>query len=165
MQLGSLHRQLHVTQVKLHAATTTSAGTQDKITALKQQLTNANVQIQGQQEQITSLQTHYHILNAEKGAAEVHCTLQTIKNAQLCHQLDGQKHQSKCQRLHNTTGRFLTLPQAQAAFHAQQEERATRLALETEKQAEKTAAQHTRELQRAHNAINKTFDAFSLIQA
>ena len=159
MQLGVLRRQLHITSDKLRTITSISAGTQEEINALQRRLTAATAQIQGQQAHIASLQTHCRLLNAEKGAAEAHCTLRTMENTELRQQLEGQKHRSKRQRIRNTAGRFLTLPQAQAAFHTQQEERATQLALETEKQAERTVANRARELQRAHNAIHKTFDA------
>ena len=74
-------------------------------------------------------------------------------------QLDEQKRRSKRQHIHSTNGRFLTLPQAEAAFHSQQEEQASCLAAQAQQQAQREEADRVRELQRAENALNKMFSA------
>ena len=90
--------------------------------------------------QIDHLLTHCRLLNAEKGAAEAHCTLQSLKVQDLWKQLDEQKHQSKCQCIHSTSGQFLTLPQAEAAFRLQQEQQASRLAAQSQQQVQREEA-------------------------
>ena len=74
-------------------------------------------------------------------------------------QLDEQKRHSKRQRIHSTNGRFLTLPQAEAAFRSQQEQRASHLAAQAQQQAQREEADRIQELQHAENALNKTFSA------
>ena len=157
-QLGTLCRQLYIANTKLQAISH-SSGAEAELGLLRWELNTANAQIQAKEMQIDHLQTHCRLLNAEKGAAEAHCTLRSMKVEDLCKQLDEQKHRSKCQCIHSTTGRFLTLPQAEAAFCSQQEEWTTRLAAQAQQQAQRDAADRRRELQRAENALNKTFDA------
>ena len=56
-------------------------------------------------------------------------------------------------------GQFLTLPDAEALFQAQQEERAAHQADEMAKKVEKETAARSQELEHAQNAIEKTFTA------
>ena len=157
MQLTTLRRQLLAVNAKLAAASNTSWGAREQLSSLQNELKEVNIRMEAAQAEIDHLHTQCTLLNAAKGAAEAHCTLRTLEAEDLRKQLDETKRKSKRPRLHNSLGRFLTLPQAQAAFETQQEQRTTQLAAEAAKQADKQAAEHMRELQRADNALHKTF--------
>ena len=157
MQLTTLRRQLLTVNAKLAAASNTLWGAQEQLSSLQNELKEVNIRMEAAQAEIDHLHSQCTLLNAAKGAAEAHCMLCMLEAEDLRKQLDETKRKSKRPWLHNSLGRFLILPQAQVAFETQQEQRATQLAAEAAKQADKQAAEHMRELQRADNALHKTF--------
>ena len=95
-QLGTLHRQLYIANIKLQAISH-STKANSEIGLLHWELKEKDMQID-------HLQTYYHLLNARKGAAEAHCMLWSLEVQDLWKQLDEQKCHSKCQHIYSTSG-------------------------------------------------------------